>query len=121
MEYVIWPLAILGFVAFCSMGSLTSRIKKLEQQLSSMEGTSAHAERLSLVKLLQEYVGKNVEIEFKDEENDMDIANAVMRKGTCTIRAADGDWVHVHITYGKVDKEKLIRVSEISGIKERNL
>ncbi|MBQ1850096.1 MAG: hypothetical protein II139_06980 [Lachnospiraceae bacterium] len=117
MEYALWAMAIFGFVAFCSIGTLTSRIRKLEQQMANLEGSPAHEEKLSLMKVMRDYVGKKVELEFKGEQMDMDLTNAKFRKGSCIIEDADKDWVRVHVTYDKTDKVKLIRLQEISGVK----
>jgi hypothetical protein len=117
MEYVLYAMAIFGFIAFCSMGSLASRISKLEKQLGSIQGSPAHEEKLSLMKVMRDYIGKKVELEFRGEDCDMDLVNATMRKGACIVEDVDKDWVRVHITYDKTDKVKLIRLQEISGVK----
>jgi hypothetical protein len=117
MEYLLWILAILGFVAFCSIGGLTARIRKLEQQMGSMQGSPVHEEKLSLMKVMREYIGKKVELEFRGDECDLDLINVPVRKGSCIVEDVDKDWVRVHITYDRTDKVKLIRLQAISGVK----
>jgi len=114
MEYIIWVPAILGLVAFFSIGDLKARIRKLEDQLSSIKGSPAHAEKTALRKLLGDYVGKNVKLEFRGEEYDGDLS---VPGSKCTILAVDEEWVFVQITDKKGEKEKLFRLSQISSVK----
>lgn len=118
MEYVIWPFAIMGFVAFCSMGGLNTRIAKLERQLATVNGSQFHEEKISLMKVLQGYIGKNVVLEMRGERTDLDLVNATVRKGSCIVLDVDRDWVLIRVAYDKTEKEKLFRLSEISGVKE---
>ena len=120
MEYVSYAMAIFGFIAFCSMGSLTSRIRKLEKQMGSIQGSPVHEDKMSLMKVMKGYIGKNVELEFSGEDIDSDLVSVMMRKGSCIIEDVDKDWVKVHVTYDKTDKVKLIRLQEISGVKGIN-
>jgi len=120
MEYVSYAMAIFGFIAFCSMGSLTSRIRKLEKQMGSIQGSPVHEDKMSLMKVMKGYIGKNVELEFSGEDIDSDLVSVMMRKGSCIIEDVDKDWVKVHVTYDKTDKVKLIRLQEISSVKGMN-
>ena len=124
MEYVSYAMAIFGFIAFCSMGSLTSRIRKLEKQMGSIQGriqgSPVHEDKMSLMKVMKGYIGKNVELEFSGEDIDSDLVSVMMRKGSCIIEDVDKDWVKVHVTYDKTDKVKLIRLQEISSVKGIN-
>ena len=114
MEYAIWPFAILGFIAFCSMEGLRSRIKKLEDQLGNMKGSPVHIEKMALKSILEDYIGKEVQFEFRGEQYDMDLLNPGSK---CTVLAVDEEWVLVHIITKKKEMDKLFRLQQINGIK----
>ena len=114
MEYIIWVPAILGLLAFLSIGDLKKRIRVLEDQLSSMKGSPAHAEKTALRKLLNDYVGKNIELEFRGEEMDSDLC---VPGSKCTVLTVDEEWVFVQISDKKGEREKLFRLSQINGVK----
>lgn len=114
MQYIIWIPALLGLYAFLSMGELKTRISRLEAQLSSIKGSPAHAEKAALRKLLVDYVNKKVELEFRGENFDGDLG---VPGNTCTVLAVDEEWVFVRIVTRKEEKEKLFRLSQISGVK----
>ncbi|MBQ9489000.1 MAG: hypothetical protein IJU80_03610 [Lachnospiraceae bacterium] len=114
MEYIIWIPAILGLFAFLSIGDLKNRISRLEDQLSFIKGSPAHAEKAAPRKLLNDYVNKNVELEFRGEQYDGDLS---VPGNTCTVLAVDEEWVFVRIVTRKEEKEKLFRLSQISGVK----
>ena len=121
METMAYIFGFFGFLAFCCMSSLQSRIKKMEnkfeEHFASAKGTPSYEERMALLKVIRGYVGKKVTLEFQGEEFDNDLVNAEVRKGSCTILDADRDWVLVNVSYDKVNKDKLIRLKEISRIK----
>lgn len=114
MEYIVWVPALLGLFAFLSIGELKTRINRLEDQLSSMKGSPAHAEKTALKKLLDDCVNKNVELEFRGDQYDGDLS---VPGTTCTVLAVDEEWVFVRIVTRKEEKEKLFRLSQISGVK----
>ena len=114
MEYIVWVPALLGLFAFLSIGELKTRINRLEDQLSSMKGSPAHAEKTALKKLLDDCVNKNVELEFRGDQYDVDLS---VPGTTCTVLAVDEEWVFVRIVTRKEEKEKLFRLSQISGVK----
>ena len=114
MEYVIWTFAFLGFIGFCGMESLSSRVRKLENQLGSMNGSPAHVEKMALKSILEDYIGKTVKLEFRGEQYDMDLMSPGSK---CTVLAVDEEWVLVKISTKKKETEKLFRLQQISGIK----
>lgn len=114
MEYIIWVPAILGLLAFLSIGGLRARISRLEDQLGSMKGSPVHVEKLALMKLLKEYEGKFVELEFRGEQYDADLC---IPGSKCTVQSVDEEWVLVHITNKNTDKEKIFRLQQISSVK----
>ena len=114
MDYIVWIPAILGLFAFLSVGSLRSRISRLEDQLGSVKGSPVHVEKMALMKLLKDYVGKKVELEFRGEQYDPDLSDV---GSSCTVLAVDEEWVLVHIVCRKKEKEKLFRLRQISSVK----
>lgn len=116
MDKLLWVFAILGVIALFGVWNLQTRVSKLERQLANVEGTPANKEKKDLTNVVKGYVGRNVVLEFRDDECDMDLVNCAARKGSCTILEADDDWVLVHIVFDKTDKEKLFRMESITGI-----
>lgn len=114
MEYIIWIPAILGFFAFLSIGNLKMRINRLEEQLSSVKGSPAYLEKAALRKLLSDYIGKNVELEFRGEQYDNDLS---IPGSECKVLSVDEEWVLVQLFNKKGEKEKLFRLYQISGVK----
>ncbi len=114
MEYILWIFAILGLLAFLGIGDLRRRVRLLEDQLSSMKGSPAHAEKTALRKLLNDYVGKEINLEFRGEEFDGDLC---VPGSKCKVLAVDEEWLFVQITDKKGEREKLFRLSTISGVK----
>ena len=117
MEYVALVFGIMGMVGYLESYSLKRRIKVLEDQLAGIEGTTAFEDRLSLLTAVKSYIGEKVDISFKQ---DCEVVDVVMygntRHGSNTILDADADWILVRIESPKGTKEKLIRMSSVSGI-----
>ena len=120
-------LGILGFVfgvfglmAYLSISPLKRKIEKLEEALAAMEGTTYHEDRESLLKAAAGYIGKSVEIEFKEDHADTDIGYYGNSKhGSNTILDADRDWILVHTETPKGNMDKLIRMESIQKITEK--
>lgn len=121
METIGFIFGIFGLLAFCEVSTLQHRVKKLEkafeEHFASAKGSPSYEERMALLKLIKSYVGKKVILEFQSEEFDFYEVRTSSGKGSCTILDADKDWVLVNLNYGKVNKDKLIRLKEISRIK----
>ena len=97
--------------------SLKKRVKALEDQLAGIEGTTAFEDRLSLLAVVRSYMGKKVEINFREDCMDVDVVMYGNSKhGSNTILDADEDWILVRIESPKGTKEKLIRMSSVSGV-----
>ena len=121
MDVVDFCFGIFGFLAFCYVISLQSRVTKLEKQLSLVKGTSYYEERKSLQKAIDEYIGKSVIIDLREEETDVDIINyGNVKHGKNVILDADDEWILLEITNAKGTKEKLLRISSIRRITEVN-
>ena len=116
MEYLAFAFAIFGFMAFMSLSSLKSRIRSLETQMRSLQGTDYAAEKASLIEAAKAYIGKPVRLSFKTDEEDPDALFSGSRMGTCTLLDVDEDWLLVHVEHHKSVKDKLIRVDSVKAI-----
>ena len=116
MEYLAFAFGIFGFMAFMSLSSLKGRIRSLEAQMRSLQGTDYAAEKASLVEAAKAYIGKPVKLSFKEDEEDPDALFSGQKMGTCTLLDVDSDWLLVHIEHHKVIEDKLIRVDSVNGI-----
>ncbi len=114
MEHLVWLPAILGFLAYLEVDGLKKRIKKLEDQLGNVKDSPIHIEKTVLMKLLTEYIGKDIELEFCSEQYDPDIYNS---SNKCTVLAVDEEWVLIQISGKNCNKEKLFRLNQINGVK----
>ena len=121
MDTVSFCFGIFGFLAFCYVIPLQSRISKLEKQLSLVKGTTYYEEKKSLSEAISAYIGKSVRIDMKEEEPDADIINYGNTKhGKNVIIDADDEWVLVEITSAKGTKERLLRISSIKRVTEES-
>ncbi len=122
MEYLGFIFGIFGLMAYLQVSSLKNRISELERELTKMKGTSFHEDRTALVQAAKTYTGQTVDIELKEDHEDIDIINYGNTKhGYNTILDADEDWLLVEVGTPKGTKRKLIRmesVERISVIKE---
>lgn len=110
---------IFGLMAYLSMGQLKRKIEVLESALSKMEGTSYHEDRESLFRIAQSLMGKQVEIELKEDHEDVDVMMYGNSKhGTIIVLDCDRDWMRVEIAGPKGTQTKLIRMESIKRITE---
>jgi hypothetical protein len=117
MEYVALVFGILGMMGYLESASLKKRVKALEDQLAGIEGTAAFEDRLSLLAVIREYMGKKVQINFKEECEDPDVVlYGNSRHGSNTILDADEDWILVRVESPKGTKEKLVRMSSVKSV-----
>ncbi len=117
MEYVALVFGILGMMGYLESASLKKRVKVLEDQLAGIEGTAAFEDRLSLLAVIREYMGKKVQINFKEECEDPDVVlYGNSRHGSNTILDADEDWILVRVESPKGTKEKLVRMSSVKSV-----
>ena len=117
MEYVALAFGILGIMGYLEAASLKKRVKALEDQLAGVEGTAAFEDRLSLLAVVRSYMGKKVEINFREDCMDVDVVMYGNSKhGSNTILDADEEWIRVRVDGPKGTKEKLIRMSSVSGV-----
>jgi hypothetical protein len=120
MEYIGFVFGLFGLMAYLELSGLKKRISQLEDELSSMKGTSYHEERTGLLKAVRDYIGQSVILEMKEDYEDSDIIMYGNSKhGTNTILECDSSWVLVRIEAPKFTKEKLIRTESIDRISLR--
>ena len=82
-----------------------------------MKGTSYHEDRTALVKSVREYIGQKVNIDLKEDHEDVDIINYGNTKhGSNTVLDADNEWLLVRIETPKKTVEKLIRMESVERI-----
>ena len=122
MEYLGFIFGIFGMMAYLQISSLKNRVSELERELTKMKGTSFHEDRSALVQATRTYTGQKVNIELKEDHEDIDIVNYGNTKhGSITVLDADEEWMLVEVVTPKGTKKKLIRmesVERISVIKE---
>lgn len=113
MQYTFWAFAFFGFIAFVRVSTLESRLRKLERSLEEPDSQP----RADIRELMAEYIGKNVQLDFYEDEGDVDIETYYYVKGgTLTIVDVDEAWVLVHGEAKKKTQDKLLRLSSIRGI-----
>jgi hypothetical protein len=119
MEYIGLVFGIFGLVAFVQLSSLEKKVKVLEEELAGIAGTSLFEERRALRNAVEAYIGKQVNLDLKEDYGDVDIAMYGNSKhGTNTILDADDDWLLVRIDSAKGSKEKLIRAGSVQRISQ---
>lgn len=122
MEYLGFIFGIFGMMAYLQISFLKNRVSELERELTKMKGTSFHEDRSALVQATRTYTGQKVNIELKEDHEDIDIINYGNTKhGSITVLDADEEWMLVEVVTPKGTKKKLIRmesVERISVIKE---
>ena len=116
LGYLGFVFGLLGFMAFCSLSDLKNRIKKIEDELASVKGTSYSISKESLAKLDLEYNNQQVQISFKEECWDSDVISYGNAKGKNIILDADDNWLLVEITTPKNTVDKLFRLDTIDGL-----
>ena len=117
MEIIGFVFGIFGLLAYLEVPSLKKRIADLERDMSKTQGTSYHVDRTALVQATRSYIGKKVNIDLKEDHEDVDIINyGNMKYGTITILDTDGEWVLIRVENKKKNVTKLIRMDSIKGI-----
>ena len=116
MEYLAFVFGVFGFLAYLNVSSLKSRVSELERQLRTVQGTGFAQEKQSLLTAARGYIGKDVALRFREDEEDPDALLAAMKMGRCTLLDADGDWLSVHIEHHGVSLDKLIRLDTVASL-----
>ena len=120
MEYVGFIFGVFGLMAFLQLSSLKNRIEKLERELTKIKGTAYHEDRSALLQAVREYVGQKVEIDLKEDHEDVDIVSYGNTKyGSNTVLDYDDEWMLIRVESRKGSKEKLIRLESIERISVR--
>ncbi len=110
---------IFGLLAYLQTSSLKSRIADLERQMRQIEGTDYAETKKSLAEAAKGYVGQNIQLGFKEDEEDPDVLVSNMKAGMCKLMDADEDWLLVRVTHHGAVREKLIRIDSIKSISIR--
>jgi hypothetical protein len=107
---------LMGFMAFLSESDLKKRIKRLEDELSQIKGTSFSVSKESLAGIASGYIGKQVIISFKEDCWDPDVLTYGNTKGKNVIMDADDNWILVEITTPKKVILRIFRLDSIDGL-----
>ena len=116
LVYVALVFGLMGVFAFCSQSDLKKRIKRLEDELASTEGSSYALSKESLAKFARENIGQQVKISFKEDCWDSDVISYGNTKGKNVILDADENWILVEITTPKKTLQKIFRIDSIDGL-----
>ena len=117
MEYIGIVFGIFGLLAYIELFSLKKRVVALEEELAGIAGTASYEERRSLLDAVSGDIGKQVNLELKEDCEDVDIMMYGNTKhGSNTILDVDQDWMLVRVEGPKWTKEKLIRLESVERI-----
>lgn len=117
MNTVALVFGILGLIGFIEAMSLQGRVKNLEREIAKIDGTSLAEERRSLSSAVRDQIGKNVKIDLKEDDQDVDIVMyGNTAHGSNTVIDADDEWMLVRVAGPKGVKEKLIRLDSVRQI-----
>jgi len=115
MDTLIMIGAFLGIFAFFRTGSLASKIRKLERaELLREEGTESRDAGITK-NILESYIGQEIGFDFYEDEAEPDL----YFKKDAKLLAVDEKWVLVEVKSGGRMKQKLIRLSSLSGIETK--
>ncbi len=115
MDTLIMIGAFLGIFAFFRTGSLASKIRKLERaELLREEGTESRDAGITK-NILESYIGQEIGFDFYEDEAESDL----YFKKDAKLVAVDEKWALVEIKSGGKMKQKLIRLSSLSGIETK--
>ncbi len=117
MEYAAFVFGIFGLLAYLQVSPLKRRIDRLEEQLAHTEGTPHYEERTALFEAARSYIGRQVMLELKEDQEDADILlYGNSKRGSNTILDTDGEWMLVRVASPKGEKDKLIRLASVERI-----
>ena len=115
MEFLYKMGAIFGLLAFFQVSAVAARLRRLERS----ENSVLHAERSSvkddMTKILAPYTGKRIQLDFYENEEDMDLIN-ISKQNKIILLDMDEKWALVRIETSKNHRDKLIRISSIKGV-----
>ena len=117
MEYIGIVFGIFGLLAYIELFSLKKRVVALEEELAGIAGTASYEERRSLLDAVSGDIGKQVNLELKEDCEDVDIMMYGNTKhGTNTLLDMDEEWMLVRVESKKKTADKLIRVESVDRI-----
>ena len=104
--------AFFGFLAFLRVGSLTTKVQKLER-IERLQDAGALAEKIHMMKdMMEPYVGSEIELDFYEDEGEVDL----FFDNAAVLIAVDEKWALLEISDKGKKKQKLIRLSSIKGV-----
>lgn len=106
--------AVLGLLAFLQVSAISAKIRRMERS----ERENPHLGRSGvddMRKILASYIGKEVSLDFYDEEEEMDLLCAGKHEKTILLDI-DEKWAMIRFETPKKQKDKLIRISSIKGV-----
>ncbi len=117
MDILVKIGAFLGFLAFFSVGSLTSKVNKLIREGRAQAEQSAKSRtytgELHMNKeTLARYIGSPIGLDFFEDEGDGDL----FFENDALLLAVDEKWALLEINKRGQKKRKMIRLSSIKGI-----
>ena len=112
--YKLW--AFFGFLAFIQVCSLSSRLRKTERYINSEPNTLRSSMKDDMRQILNPYIGKEIEtIDFyEDEETDIFYD---VKQNRFFLEDIDEKWALLKVITPKYEKQELIRISSIKGVK----
>ncbi len=117
MGIIGFVFGIFGLMAYLQTSSLKKRVAGLERELAGMQGTKFHEDRAALIAAAKTYVGRQVNLDLKEDHEDVDIVMYGNTKhGSNTILDVDDGWMLVRIDTPKGTKEKLLRLESVERI-----
>ena len=117
MGIIGFVFGIFGLMAYLQTSSLKTRIASLERELTRLQGTKYHDNHAALITVAKTYVGRQVNLELKEDHEDVDVTMYGNTKhGSNTILDVDDGWMLVRIDTPKGTKEKLLRLESVERI-----
>lgn len=107
--------AIFGLIAFFQVSTISAKLHRMERS----ENGNLHSERSSvrddMIKILTPYIGKEVLLDFYEDEEDMDLL-CTGKQDKIILLDIDSKWAMIRIETSKTHIDKLIRISSIKGV-----
>ena len=104
--------AFLGFLAFLRVGSLATKVRKLER-IERLQDAGALAEKTHMMKdMMEPYVGSEIALDFYEGEGEADL----FFDNAAVLVAVDEKWALLEVSDKGKKMQKLIRLPAIKGV-----
>lgn len=107
--------AIFGLIAFLQVSAISAKLRRMERSERGNLHLGGSNVEDDMIKILTPYIGKEVSLDFYEEEEDMDLLCAGKQEKTILLDI-DTKWAMVRKETPKKHKDKLIRISSIKGV-----